>query len=42
MDAQILGGFTLKVGSDLIDASLRNNINSLKEISKKNINNYLN
>ncbi|MBT4989014.1 MAG: ATP synthase F1 subunit delta [Rickettsiales bacterium] len=42
VDAQILGGFTLKVGSDLIDASLRNNINSLKEISKKNINNYLN
>ncbi|MBT4921978.1 MAG: ATP synthase F1 subunit delta [Rickettsiales bacterium] len=42
VDKGILGGFTLKVGSNLVDASLRNNINSLKESSKKIINNYLN
>jgi F-type H+-transporting ATPase subunit delta len=39
---EILGGFALKINSNLIDASLINNVKSLKDISQNNINNFLN
>lgn len=41
-DEAILGGFSLKINSNLIDASLYNNIKSLKDLSQNNINNFLN
>ena len=41
-DQEILGGFSLKINSNLIDASLYNNIKSLKDLSQNNINNFLN
>ena len=42
IDSEILGGFVLKIGSKIIDASLINNILFMKDESKKAVFNYIN
>ena len=42
VNESLIGGFKIQIGSDLIDASLINNMKMLKERSEKHINNLLN